>query len=259
MSQSDNRDRVVARFTRTAESFAKFSLTTRSAEAAQLLALAEPRGEECALDLACGPGTFTRAFAPHVRAIHGVDLTPALLAQAQAAAKGAQINLTLTCADAMALPFADAAFDLGICGYSLHHFAQPMAGLRELARVLRAGGSVALVDIIVPDGAEPAAANAIERARDSSHETTFTRAQLESLFAQCGLRIRKREIGERLRVFSDWMRVVGWAPGDSVYQETLRLLELQLGRDTSGFAPHRAPDGDVAFIQTSLFLIAEKS
>ncbi len=277
----DQRDLVRARFTRTAEQFAGFSLSTRSAEAARLVALAAPRGDELALDLACGPGTFTRAFAPRVQFVHGLDLTPALLDQARAAAaKDNLANCVFECGDAYALPYAAAKFDLASCAYALHHMENPAAVMKELARVVRPGGRLALVDIFVPDGCDPGVANAIERARDASHCSTLLREELLALCDDAGFRVTSSEPGERLRSFNDWMHIAGWLRGDPAYAATRRLMQADVAADRSGFHPRpanswhpeRSPDAfrrdaakdrspaspDFEFSQPSLFLIAQK-
>ncbi len=271
----DQRDLVRARFTRTAEQFAQFSLSKRSVEADRLVALAAPRGDELALDLACGPGTFTRAFARAVRAIHGLDLTPALLAQARAAAAKANLaNCVFECGDAYSLPYPASKFDLASCAYTLHHLENPAAAMQELARVVRPGGRIALVDLIVPDPADSALANAIERARDASHATTLRAHEIHGLCAAAGFRVTASELGERLRSFDDWMHIAGWRPADPAYAATHRLLVADIPSDRSGFharvtsadvgALLAAPDfsapasSDFEFFQTSLFLIAEK-
>jgi ubiquinone/menaquinone biosynthesis C-methylase UbiE len=257
----DQRDLVRARFTRTAEQFASFSLSTRSAEAARLVALAAPRGDELALDLACGPGTFTRAFAPRVKFIHGLDITPALLARARAAAaKENFANCVFECGDAYSLPFLAAKFDLATCAYALHHLEHPAAAMQELARVVRPGGRLALADIVVPDGCDPAAANAIERARDASHTSTLRREELHALCEAAGFRVASSERSDRPRSFDDWMHIAGWRPGDAAYAATRRLMEADISADRSGFRPRPAssPTSDFDFTQPSLFLIAEK-
>lgn len=258
----DQRDLVRARFTRTAEQFASFSLSTRAAEAGRLVALAAPRGDELALDLACGPGTFTRAFAPRVRFIHGLDITPALLAQARAAAAKENLsNCVFECGDAYALPYPSAKFDLAVCAYALHHMENPAAAMKELARVVRPGGRVAIADIVVPDGCDPAAANAIERARDASHCSTLLREELHSLCDAAGLLVVSTEPTERPRSFDDWMHIAGWRPGDPAYAVTRSLMLADVSSNRSGFRPRPAasPSSDFQFTQPSLFLIAEKS
>jgi ubiquinone/menaquinone biosynthesis C-methylase UbiE len=257
----DQRDLVRARFTRTADQFATFSLSQRSDEANRLVALAAPRGDELALDLACGPGTFTRAFARAVRFIRGLDITPALLARARAAAaKENLVNCVFECGDAYSLPYPAAQFDLAACAYALHHLEHPAAAMQELARVVRPGGRLALVDIFVPAGCDPAAANAIERARDASHCSTQLREELHALCAAAGFRVTSSETSERLRSFDDWMQIAGWRLGDAAYAATRRLMEADIPANRSGFCPRAAasPAVDFEFMQPSLFLIAEK-
>jgi ubiquinone/menaquinone biosynthesis C-methylase UbiE len=265
-AERKQRDLVRERFTRTAQQFAKFSLATRAEEAARLVALAAPRGTERALDLACGPGTFTRAFAPRVKSLVGLDLTPALLDEARAASAAANLaNLSFALGDASALPLANASFDLVICAYSFHHFAEAERVVAELARVTRVGGRAAIADLIVPD--DRAAAdlnNRIERARDASHTRTLAAGELCALLEAAGFAVGASEIGERPRSFDDWMRIAGWEPGDPAYAETRRLMESSIAGDAAGFHPRVAETADsagrrdITYVQTSLFVIADR-
>jgi ubiquinone/menaquinone biosynthesis C-methylase UbiE len=261
-------DAVRTRFTRTAQDFARFALAARAGEAERLACLAAPRGNELALDLACGPGTFTRAFAARVRQICCLDLTPAMLDQARAAvARAALANVAFACGDANALPFAGAALDLAVCGYSFHHFLDPARVIAELGRVVRCGGRVAVVDIVVPEGANPEWNNRVERTRDPSHPRTLTAAELMAMFQAAGLLVFAHEIAERLRQFDQWMENIGTPPGTPAYIETRRMMEAAMPGDRSGFRPRfvrTASDqavsaqGEIEFVQTSLFLVAEK-
>lgn len=262
-------DRVRERFTRTAEQFARFSLATRAEEAALLMELASPRETERALDLACGPGTFTCALARRVRATIALDLTLPLMEQARMAVARAELrNVAFGCADAMALPLADASLDLAICGYSLHHFSEPARAIHELARAVRRGGRVALMDLVAPEEPERAAANNhIERVRDSSHCTTLRPSDFRALAESAGLRVRESRISDRPRSFDDWMRIAGWEPGDPAYGETHQLMEVSIADDTAGFRPRIvtaaepspvAAAGDIEFLQASLALVAER-
>lgn len=261
-------DRVRERFTRTAGAFADFALGARGMEAARLAELAEPQGDEAALDVACGPGTFARALAPRVRWACGLDLTLAMLERARRVAAEENLrNLFFACGNAYALPFAGGAFDLACCGYSLHHMSDPLAALRELARVVRPGGRVALLDLIAPE--EPGRAelnNRIEIARDQSHVRTLSPSEFEPLLGQVGFQLCRQEVKERLRSFDDWMQIAGWKQGDPAYTRTRELMEGTTRDDAAGFRPRftgeqRAEAGagnDLGFTQISLFLIAEK-
>jgi len=264
--QGNQRDLVRERFTRTAQQFAKFSLASRAEEAARLAALAAPHGTERALDLACGPGTFSRAFAPRVKSLVGLDLTPALLEQARAAARAANLaNFSFVLGDASALPMAGGAFDLVICAYSFHHFAEVKRAVAELSRVTRPGGRAAIADLIVPD--DPAAAdlnNRIERARDASHVRTLAADEICALLEDAGFAVRASEISERPRSFDDWMRIAGWELRDPAYGETRRLMEFSIAGDAAGFHPRIAETvnsaslRDIEYIQTSLFVVADR-
>ncbi len=264
-------DRVRDRFTRTAREFARFALRARREEAERLTRLLlddfPDAGRAVALDLACGPATFTRALAPRVRFVFGLDFTPAMLAEARAAAAAAELTtVAFACADASALPLADAALDLGVTGYSVHHFLRPERAITELARVLRHGGRAALADIVVPAGADGEACNRIERARDASHARTLDAAEIHALLEAARLRMLFSETGERQRQFNDWMQVAGWAPGAPAYDETRRLMLASMPADTAGFRPRCSigvaagarEDDEIEFTQTTLFVVAEK-
>ena len=258
-------DRVRERFTRTADAFSGFSRTVRFAEAERLAVLAAADGAELALDLACGPGTFTFALASRVRRIIGLDLTPALLDKARGTAKEKGLaNLFLVCGNSCSLPFTAGVFDIASCGYALHHLSDPSTTLRELARVLRPGGRVALLDLVAPEESPRAEMNnRIERARDVSHVRTLAATEFESLAGAAGFRILRREVAERPRSFDDWMRVGGRQPADASYEEARQLMEASIDADSAGFHPRRSASAagarpDLEFVQTSLFLIAEK-
>ena len=264
--EREQQERVRERFTRSADTFARFALSTRAGEAVHLAELAAAQPHDFALDLACGPGTFTLAVAARVKFVCGLDLTPAILALAQRAMYAAGLrNVALVCGAATALPYRDAAFDLATCGYALHHMPDPAAAVRELARALRRGGRVAIVDLIVPEGAAPQVHNRIERARDNSHATTLTARKLHRLLESAGFHIRSSEQFERVRLFSDWMRIANWNPQDAAWIETRRLMEAAMSDDAAGyharFAAAESGDGppEIEFVQTALFAVGEKA
>jgi ubiquinone/menaquinone biosynthesis C-methylase UbiE len=76
---------------------------------------------------------------------HGVDLSPGMLAVAQERLRDPR-RWRLHAGDGTALPFPDAAFDGAFLSGTLHHFARPDLGVRELARVLRPGGRLVVME-----------------------------------------------------------------------------------------------------------------
>jgi SAM-dependent methyltransferase len=98
------------------------------------------------LDVACGPGNFTREFAAVVGAgglAVGIDASPTMLARAVADTPGGEVAYVR--GDAVALPFRDASFDAVCCFAALHLFADPFTALDHMTRVLTPGGRIAIL------------------------------------------------------------------------------------------------------------------
>jgi ubiquinone/menaquinone biosynthesis C-methylase UbiE len=263
-TEQDHLDKIRNRFTTTAESFSQFVLSRRANEA-ELLATMATDGFELtpasvALDVACGPGTLSLPFTSRFARVVGLDFTPEMLKKAhQAAERAGRGNLELVRGDAYALPFAEGEFDLAVCGYALHHLLDPERVVRNIAGVVRSGGRVAIVDMMVPPGADADAVNQIERARDPSHATTLKSRALVGLLTGCGLRVLATETQERQRIFDDWMNVAGQAPGSPGYEKTKALMRASAGGDTGGYRPRRnEASGATEFVQTSMLLVAGK-
>jgi SAM-dependent methyltransferase len=261
--EQEHLETVRDRFTQTVAPFAR-SVQSRGEEVERMAGMATAgyarAATALALDLACGPATFARSLAPRVARVVGVDFTPAMLAEARRVAGGAGLgNLEFVCGDGYALPFADRTFDLAFCTYAFHHLLDPVRVLREMARVVRQGGRVALVDVIMPEHAAGELHNRIERLRDPSHARTLGDAGLREMFRSAGLRVIASDVHERERDFDDWLRGAGWAPGSRAYVEVRQQVEASQANDAAGFAPHfEAASGALQVMQVTLSLVAEK-
>ncbi len=99
--------------------------------------------ESVVLDLACGTGDLSLELARHGLHAVGVDRSAGMLA-------AAQTRSPLIRGDALTLPFRTGAIDGLVCGFALRNFAALPPVLAECARVLRAGGRVALLEVDAP-------------------------------------------------------------------------------------------------------------
>ncbi len=101
------------------------------------------------LDVATGTGLVAAALLERGFAVTGLDQSPDMLACARERF-GDRVELVEASADE--LPFADASFDHLTFTYLLRYVDDPAATLRELARVVRPGGTVAMLEFDVPRG-----------------------------------------------------------------------------------------------------------
>lgn len=113
------------------------------------------------IDLCCGTGDLAFALARAARqsraSIFGGDFVEPMLIRARAKAQAAHSGVTFSTADALQLPFPDAAFDLVTSAFGFRNLANYEAGLREIARVLKRGGELGILEFSEP-GSGPLAA-----------------------------------------------------------------------------------------------------
>jgi ubiquinone/menaquinone biosynthesis C-methylase UbiE len=264
ISELNHQNKILERFTATADVFAESVRTLRVQESDRLVELATAGlaldSESLAIDVACGPGTFTRPFASRVRRAVGVDLTPAMIEKARAEAALAGItNIEFIRGDICALPFADGVASIVACGYAFHHMQEPASALAEMARVLRPSGRVAIVDFIVAEGPGGEIQNNIERVRDPSHTNAQTVSQFRSMIKGAGLCLLSEEMRPHWYDFDLWMRNAGSVPGDANYVRVRRMMEEIKANDTSDLKPrYSEKTGNFEFLHKILLLVAEK-
>ena len=99
-----------------------------------------------ALDVATGTGDLAVELASRGASVVGMDFSEAMLSLARKKAPG----LTFEAGDAQALAYEDGSFDAATVGFGARNFGDLDAGLREMARVVRPGGRVVVLEITTP-------------------------------------------------------------------------------------------------------------
>ena len=131
----------------------------------------DPRPGQRILDVATGTGMVARGLAQRGAEVTALDQSEAMLAIAR---RRPHPGITFVTGEAERLPFADAGFDGLTFTYLLRYVDDPAATMRELARVLKPGGRIGMVEFGVPD-------NGVLRALWRAH----TRAGLPLIGRRC--------------------------------------------------------------------------
>ncbi len=132
-------------------------------------------------DVGTGTGFVAAGLSPRVLRVVGIDSAPAMLevARENLRALGAS-NVDLVVGEASRLPLEDEAVDAAFANMVLHHAEDPEAMLREMARLVRPGGTVAIAD-------EVAHPYAWMREEHADIWLRFERGQVGRYFAAIGL------------------------------------------------------------------------
>ena len=121
---------------------------TRTATGSAAYLLPHLRPQWSLLDVGSGPGTITLDLAEVVSSVTGVESSEAAIDAARANARErGDTTTTFQLGDAHALPFPDASFDVVHAHQVFHHLADPVRAMREMGRVCRPGGLVAVREV----------------------------------------------------------------------------------------------------------------
>ncbi len=121
------------------------------------IAMLEPLHPRRILDVATGTADLALELDRRLKpeAITGIDLSEEMLAigRRKVESAGATGRITLECADCLRLPMPDGTFDCVTVAYGVRNFADLLAGYREMARVLKPGGTLCVIELSTPTGA----------------------------------------------------------------------------------------------------------
>jgi SAM-dependent methyltransferase len=227
--------------------------------AARLIDAAQIQMGQAVLDVACGTGVLARAVATRVGTsgrVVGIDPAPGMLAVAAKAAPGIELQQ----GTAELLPFEDATFDAVVSQFGLMYFTDRVKGLREMQRVLKPGGRMAVAawGSLENTPAYATLVSLLDRFAGSAAADALRGpfvlgdvAQLADLFKQSGARDVKIQTHIGSAKFSDaremvtaeikgWLPVAGVVLSDEVAERILTQAENDLAR-------FRIADGTVQF------------
>jgi ubiquinone/menaquinone biosynthesis C-methylase UbiE len=223
----------------------------RGSSLERMVALAAPRPDWRALDIATGAGHTAYAFAPHVARVWATDITGEMLAivREQARERGLS-NVRVGYAKAEALPFEDGSFNLVTCRIAPHHFDSILAFLAETHRVLAPSGTLALVDNVVPAGTVGDFVNGFERLRDPSHLRAWSMDEWRDALTACGFTVEHQEEIDKTMEFATWAQ-----RHDETMQRLLKGLLAEASPAARDFlAPGENATGPTFRLREGLFI-----
>jgi 2-polyprenyl-3-methyl-5-hydroxy-6-metoxy-1,4-benzoquinol methylase len=158
--------------------------------------LLAPKRPDSVCDVACGPGHLALSLAGRVSRIVGVDAAPNMLRQFEKLAKEQGVEVETVQAYAEKMPLPSNSFDFVVSRLAPHHFSDVTKAVREMARLAKPRGCVAVIDL---EGSENPLLDdlnhAIEVLHDSSHVRSHTASRWREFFVANGLTVEALEPG----------------------------------------------------------------
>lgn len=246
---------ILDQFTKQASLFQTSHISAESA-IASAVAVSGVTSADTVLDVACGPGVLSCAFAKVANHVTGIDITPTMLEQARKLQASTGVtNVTWKSCDVYNMPFPDGSFSLLITRYAFHHLEHPHAVLREMTRVCQPGGRVVVIDS-APPADKAQAFNAIEKRRDPSHTKALTQEELTELMGAAGLTVENRHL-YAWQVTAESLLARSF-PADGDRDSIYRSYEADVGVDATAMNT-RFIDGVLHVTFPTLITVARKN
>lgn len=202
----NNKNDVKKQFGRSANEYVKSQIHRKGTDLKWLLEMAEIKGTEEVLDVATGGGHTANAFAPLVRKVTAMDLTPEMLTVSEKFIHtNGHSNVLFVEGDAEKMPISDESFDIVTCRIAPHHFPNIEKFISEVYRVLKCGGQFLLDDNVAPENDEfDHFYNKIEKMRDYSHYRAWKKTEWIEKIEVAGFEIQKISRFEKTFEFKGW-------------------------------------------------------
>jgi ubiquinone/menaquinone biosynthesis C-methylase UbiE len=253
MADAEHTEVVKREFARQASSFASPGSFFGLGELGDWIGAQLPlHGEDSVLDVCGGAGHLSRHLSPRAREFVVIDLTRSQIDTGRdAVAREGIDNVSFLEGDATAMPFDADRFDLAMSRFAFHHLPDQEAVVREMARVVKPGGHLAVIDML-SGGARH---DELEILRDPSHTSAFTEPALQAMLARGGAEMCARD--ERVQA----LPVEPWLEQSGTPEPAAEEIRAALAAEADGGAPtglrgHRAEDGSLQIEQRWLIAVA---
>src|SRR5579863_9557291 len=194
-------------FRRRPEAYAGVPGTGELKFIAFLVSTAGAGRDDRVLDVACGTGALTLAFAERCGNAVGLDIMAPALAQGRAQARERGLaNVEFTLGEPERMPFGDGSFTGVACRFSFHHFVNPARVFAEMARAVGPRGWMIVADMTTSeDEARAALHNEMERLADPTHARTLAASEFETFFAAHGFRTLTTIARDARTTLEEWI------------------------------------------------------
>ncbi|TAL02801.1 MAG: class I SAM-dependent methyltransferase [Rhodospirillaceae bacterium] len=252
MTRATHHDLVASQFGTTAAAYVASSVHASGADLDQLEGLVLRTPRSTVLDLGCGSGHVSLRLAQWVAQVTAYDLADGMLdAVRREASRLGRNNIVCQRGPVESLPFADATFDVVVSRFSVHHWHDVAAGLRDARRVLKPGGQAAFADVTTPGRAVfDTWLQSLELLRDPSHGRNLSVDEWRQALATAGFVVTETTT-RRLRLdFPSWVARMGTP---DIHVQALRSLH---GRMPQEAADYFQLEADGSFTVDTMVMIA---
>lgn len=222
-----------------------------------MVSCVKPQSRDTVLEVASGTCICGRSLAPFVKNVTCLDMTTSMLAIGkEESVKQGLLNMDFVEGDAEKLPFSDKSFDIVISRLAFHHFPNPKLCFSEMARVLKTGGKLVIIDMEAAEEALRSTEDEIEVLRDPSHMRNLSREEFTEMFRENHLPVVTMDCSELPVSLSAWLALTN-TPVKVSDDISKRLNDEIKGNGLTGFKPYQKK-GEIYFNQRWLMIIGEK-
>ena len=255
---SANTEAIQKSFTKQAKNFETKSMNfTKQEYLEHMISCVKPQKTDTVLEVAAGTCICGRSLAPFVENVTCLDMTTAMLAVGKnEAEKKGFCTISFVQGDAGKLPFSDNSFDIVISRLAFHHFSDPKRCFSEMARVLKTGGKLVVIDMEATEEALRNTEDEIETLRDSSHIRNLSKNEFTEMFQDSRLPIMTIDCTELPVSLPAWLALTN-TPAQIAADISKRFADEINSNYLTGFNPYEK-NGEIYFNQRWLMIIGEK-